>query len=117
MARKKGSDSNRRDGKGGSFKRITITRIETVTRLGTADIWVPSGISLPRPDGGDDTEQLADLLEDKNAIRWDDDAFMEDYVIEAGVEVEDLPEDDQEDAVPCSRDESTDWIVLDKGVR
>jgi hypothetical protein len=117
MAGKKRLEGSRRDGAGGSFKRITITRVETVTRLGTADIWLPSGISLPRPDGIDDTEQLADLLEDKNAICWEDNAFMEEYVIEAGVEEEHLPEEDQDAAVPCSRDESTNWILMDREVR
>ena len=110
-------DSKRDASESGSFKRITITRVETIIRLGTADIWVPDGTTLNPGFCKDDTEQLADLLESRNSIRWDDDAFMKEYFIEAGVEEEDLPEEDQDAAVRCCRDKSTDWIMADEGVR
>lgn len=101
----------------GSFKRITITRVETVIRKGTADVWIPDGVTFSRDDGCDDTQNLADLLEIRDAIDWEYEAHMEDYVIEAGVEEEDLPEEDQETAVPCTRDERLNWVVLEEGGR
>jgi hypothetical protein len=110
-------DSKRDASESGSFKRITITREETVIRKGTADVWIPDGVKFSRDDGIDDTQDLADLLEIRSAIDWEYEAHMEDYVIEAGVEEEDLPEEDQETAVPCTRDERLNWVVLEKGVR
>jgi hypothetical protein len=101
----------------GSFKRITITRNETVIRKGTADVWVPDGLSFAREDGCDDTQNLADLLDVRNAIEWEHVGHMEDYIVDAEIEEEDLPQEDQDAAVRCSRDEDLNWVVLDKGVR
>lgn len=117
MASSKRKGSRIPEGVKGEFKRITISRVETVIRKGTADIWVPLGVSVSRNDGGDDTEVLADLLEDRNAIQWEDEAHMEDYMIEMGLEQEPLPAGDQHRAVPCVRDEDGNWDLFVAGGR